>query len=72
MRWLSSLLVLALAGCVTPHPPVPQHLLLDCAAVQVPIKTNADLVLTIREQRKALQSCNDDKAALREHFKEKR
>lgn len=70
MRWLSSLAALVLAGCASTAA-VPEHLLLDCRAVPVEIKTNADLIREIREQRKALAACNDDKAALREHFKEK-
>jgi len=44
----------------------PAGLLGPCTAPSRSLKTNADLVLHVLDLRSALQSCDDDKTALRE------
>jgi hypothetical protein len=60
----------ALTGCATQvlNPP-PGYLLEDCPEPTVSYKTNGDLARAINDLRGALRLCNDDKAALREHYK---
>lgn len=86
MRWLSKpeglqaryagslLLVALLAGCAS-TPPVSEaptsDLLMDCPAPAVRVKTNGEMADTLSKYRTALKECNDDKAALREFYKEK-
>lgn len=60
---------LLMASCaqVSPLTAVPPAGLLGpCTAPSRSLKTNADLVLHVLDLRTALQSCDDDKTALRE------
>lgn len=71
--WNKLVLVLSLlgAGCSTVvQKDVPSQLLLDCPAPSMDVSTNGDMARTLHNFKYALKSCNDDKAALREHFKE--
>lgn len=78
MPWLRSLpflVLLALAGCAS-APRVldnrpPEHLLIETPHPVIDTKTNGGLARAIQAYRKALISANDDKAAIREHYKEK-
>ncbi len=75
MRLLSSLLLssILLAGCagVQPKPEAPNaDLLMDCPTPTVQAKTNGQLASTLLAYRDALKNCNDDKAALREFYKD--
>lgn len=64
----------ALTGCAS-TPPVSEQptsdLLMDCPAPAVRVKTNGEMADTLSKYRTALKECNDDKAALREFYKEK-
>lgn len=76
-RWLRSwpfLVLLAMAGCASTHAIKVQHiypeqLFLDCPTPSVEARTNGELARTLMDFRSALQTCNDDKAALREWAK---
>lgn len=76
MPWLRSLpflVLLALAGCATKYAQQtlpPEHLLLPCPVPAVQAETNGALARTVLAFKRALQDCNDDKAALREWAKE--
>lgn len=62
---LAAMLMASCASVTKPQAP-PWYLLEPCVAEQPPLRTNADLLITIGVLRSALRSCNDDKAALRE------
>lgn len=72
MRWLRSLpfvCLLALTACAAQVKAPPPYLE-DCPHPTVDTTTNGGLVRGILAYRAALRSCNDDKAALREWYKE--
>lgn len=76
MRALACVLAaILLAGCATRPPQVvklypPASLLADCAHPDIQTGTNGDLARGILSYRAALDTCNNDKAALREWAKE--
>lgn len=77
MPWLRSLpllVLLALAGCASAPPALPSgppvHLLLDTPHPVIDTTTNGGLARGILAYRRALSAANDDKAALREHYKD--
>jgi hypothetical protein len=68
MRWLSSLVVLALMGCAAVPPdraPTPVEALQDCPIPTVNSKTNGGLAKGVLDLRASLRACNKDKAILR-------
>lgn len=72
MRSVLLCLLLPLAACThLPKQEVPASLLQDCPHPAVSVTTNGELVRGLLAYQAALQSCNDDKAALRRHVKAK-
>lgn len=63
---------LALTGCLSipTQTTIPESLLAPCVAPEVNPGTNAGLLNGLLAYDAALRSCNDDKAAIREHLKE--
>lgn len=72
MRYALLCAVLALMGCTTaPLLSVPESLLAPCEAPTVDASSNAGLTRGLRAYDAALRGCNDDKAAITFHLKEK-
>lgn len=64
-----ALLALLLAGCqVLPQTTVPESLLALCPHPVVDAGSHAGLAKGLKDYHAALESCNDDKAALRQHL----
>lgn len=64
----STAVLVLLTGCASPGSTVPAFLLDDCVKPTVEVGTNAGLAKGLLQYDAALQSCNDDKAAIRNHL----
>lgn len=62
--------MLALTGCSTVPMVVPEELLQPCPAPTVDVRDVRGLVRGLGEYHAALESCNDDKAAILRHMKQ--
>ena len=72
MRVMYLAVCIALAGCGTTvsRTEIPESLLNECTRPKVDASTNAGLVKGLIEYDAVLQSCNNDKAAIRQHLKD--
>lgn len=61
-------LLCLLVACSTPTKTVPEALLQACPHPAVAVSNNGELSRALLAYSKALDECNDDKAALRKHL----